>query len=64
MLIRFATLCDKCDKRSEEYTAFPTCEHCMDDVCPDCYVPNSFTNDERNQAVCNDCADKILMEFL
>jgi hypothetical protein len=40
MIVRFATLCDtiirkdaRCNARSVEYTAWPTCRVCQNDVC-------------------------------
>jgi len=35
-IVRFATLCDRCGSRSEEYTAWAICRECSDDVCPNC----------------------------
>lgn len=35
-LVRFAMLCDVCRKRSEEYTAWPSCRGCQRDVCYGC----------------------------
>jgi hypothetical protein len=34
-MVRFATVCDKpgCTARSEEYTAWPSCEDCGDETC-------------------------------
>lgn len=34
--VRFATLCNFCCARSEEYTAFPECWDCGRHVCPTC----------------------------
>jgi hypothetical protein len=54
-MVRFATLCDKCGKRSEEYTAWPTCKDCGDDVCTECDIDSERTEDERNATLCPDC---------
>lgn len=54
-MIKFATLCDKCEARSEEYTTWPTCRECMDDVCPKC--SSEPTEDERHQALCHECKE-------
>lgn len=35
-MVRFATICDRCGARSEEYTAFAMCRECLDDICPNC----------------------------
>jgi hypothetical protein len=36
MMVRFATKCDRCGARSEEYTAWPHCEFCGEDLCLAC----------------------------
>lgn len=40
-MVRFASLCDDCDKRSEEYTEWNTCRECFRHICPNCTVPGS-----------------------
>ena len=55
MMVRFATLCDKCKRRSEEYTSWPTCAECLDDVCDQCDVPSERTEDERGETLCQGC---------
>lgn len=35
-MVRFATTCDRCTARSEEYTAWPSCRECLDDICDAC----------------------------
>lgn len=35
-MVRFATVCDRCEKRSQEYSSWPSCRECLDDICPDC----------------------------
>jgi len=54
-LVKFATVCDKCGKRSEEYQAWPSCWDCYEDICPSCQVPGSHTEDERNETWCKEC---------
>lgn len=59
MMVRFATTCDHCAKRSEEYTAFPSCRECMDDICPECAEPGTFTDpdvDRPSTCICHKCA--------
>jgi hypothetical protein len=56
-IVRFATLCDLCKARSEEYTSWPTCQECERYVCKACQVPGSDTEDERNQALCKECSN-------
>lgn len=55
-LVRFATICDKCHKRSEEYGRFPRCSSCLEDVCPDCDVPAARAGNEDDRTVCRECA--------
>ena len=52
-MVRFAMLCDKCGSRSDEYTGWPHCRECGEDVCPACSTNPS--EDERNLATCNEC---------
>ena len=42
---RFHTKCDieNCGNRSDEYTAFPTCQDCMRDICPEHAEPDTTT---------------------
>ena len=47
--VRFATLCDACGARSQEYGAWPTCRECGCDICPLCAVPGSKTDADVNQ---------------
>lgn len=82
-MVKFATTCDviasltprpperpiinRCGKRSAEYTAWPSCRECGDQVCPDCTEPKSW--EERNvtfeggvdapieTVVCKPCAE-------
>ena len=35
-MVRFATTCDFCGWRSEEYTAWPSCRECLLHCCPRC----------------------------
>ena len=55
MIVRFATLCDHCGKRSPEYHRWETCSECLLDTCPDCRVPGSSSEDERNECICKPC---------
>lgn len=56
-MVRFATVCDAtgCTARSEEYSAFPTCEDCGEFICLEHMVPWSATEDERNECLCLKC---------
>lgn len=60
MMVRFATTCDvklsNCEGRGPEYSAYPTCRHCMSDVCPSCCEPGTATEDEANMCICRPCA--------
>ena len=53
--VRFATLCDKCKRRSEEYTSWPRCTECGDDICSNCDCPLARSEDERHETLCTDC---------
>lgn len=58
-LVRFATLCDSCGARSEEYTGWPTCTDCGEDTCPSCMEPGSKTDadlDTPETCLCETCA--------
>lgn len=52
-IVRFATLCDHCGRRSEEYSSWPSCRECLEDVCPSCSTNPS--EDENNWASCFRC---------
>ncbi len=54
MKVRFATICDHCGKRSEEYSSFATCRECLDDVCPNCSINKE---DETGKATCHNCLE-------
>jgi NMD protein affecting ribosome stability and mRNA decay len=54
-IVRFAMLCDKCGRRSEEYGGWSSCRNCGEDVCPDCDVVAERTEDEANKTLCRDC---------
>lgn len=52
--VMFATLCDKCGKKSPKYTSWLTCTECMDDVCDECDV--AVCRDEKyGDTVCKEC---------
>ena len=54
MIQRFCTTCDKCGKRSEEYSGWPACKSCLQSFCPECR--NLALDDESEGAcVCCDC---------
>jgi hypothetical protein len=55
-IVMFATLCDHCGARSDEYSAWPSCRECLEDTCEQCYMPGSYTADERHECLCNRCA--------
>lgn len=54
-MVRFATLCDKCGARSEEYTSWPSCKDCQTHVCPDCDIDSERTEDENHKTLCLRC---------
>lgn len=52
--VRFAEICDKCGKRSEEYSRWNVCRECGDDVCHDCDL-ESKRDAETARTLCRDC---------
>ncbi len=48
MIVRYASLCDICGKRSEEYTHWPNCRECDRDICPGCVLPGSVQEVDRD----------------
>jgi hypothetical protein len=57
MLVKYACQCDHCSKRSPEYTAWPKCRECGDDVCDACRV-RCEDDEETNSSLCIQC-DKL-----
>lgn len=58
-MVRFATTCDLCieEKRSPEYTAWPSCRECLQDVCPEHQVAGSLKeSDGKETVLCVECA--------
>lgn len=63
--VRFATTCDRCGARSEEYTAWPSCRVCQSDTCPACARDGSeqsedcrygeYGDGERETVICREC---------
>jgi hypothetical protein len=58
MMVRFATLCDTCQARSEEYTCWPTCRECDQHVCERHQAEGSVVTgdgDGPDTCLCLDC---------
>lgn len=55
MIVKFSTICDKCRKRSEEYTSYPHCRECGEDVCVECRSTD-WDDPEKNTGICKECA--------
>lgn len=58
MMVRFATICDACKARSEEYTSWPSCRECGDHLCHACLVPGTLTEadlDQPETCLCKSC---------
>jgi hypothetical protein len=53
-IVMFHSICDKCGKHGEEYCAFAHCAECLDDLCPNCIVPDSL-DEETGKALCWEC---------
>lgn len=55
-IVKFATLCDRCESRSPEYESWPTCRECDEYICPQCAVPGTATEDyEAHEVLCRRC---------
>lgn len=55
MMVKFATTCDipGCAARSAEYTAWPSCRDCGEDICPAHQQTGSKTEaDEEHAETC------------
>lgn len=57
--VMFATRCDHCEEKSEEYTWWPQCRECLADTCFDCDI-ESQRDEETNRTLCRDCAARII----
>lgn len=57
--VRFATKCDKCGRRSEEYTAWPECRECGEHICKACDVAPERSEDERHLTLCKTCGVRL-----
>jgi hypothetical protein len=58
MIVRFASVCDACQARSPEYTAWASCRECGADVCPACAAPGTLIEadlDAPETVVCRPC---------
>lgn len=57
MIVRFATRCDGCQRRSAAYTSWPSCRECGADTCQTCAQPGTLQEDEGTATVlCRTCA--------
>ncbi len=54
-MVRFATNCDVCGSRSEEYGSWPICRECGCHICPKCEVSGCH-DDEGGSTWCKTCA--------
>lgn len=57
-VVRFAMLCDKCQRRSEEYSCWPSCRDCGEHTCDACDLASQRTEDERNETLCGECHER------
>lgn len=61
-MVRFATTCDRCTARSREYTAWPHCRECLEDICLTCMWPGTLieTDGESPETVlCRACVETL-----
>jgi hypothetical protein len=57
--VRFATICDRCHRRSPEYDRWPVCRECQADICATCAEPDSINPADLGtpaSALCATCA--------
>jgi hypothetical protein len=59
--VRFCSACDVCGAASSEYSAFPTCIYCGDEVCIVHCAPGS-ADDETGRCVCIACEAELEAE--
>ena len=59
MIVRFATTCDMCGARSEEYTAHPSCRECLRDICRLCAEPDTLIETDGGQPETVKCPDCV-----
>jgi len=50
-IVRFASICDHCGKRGEEYSAYLHCRNCGLDLCPD-HRNHDFDDGENGLTLC------------
>ncbi len=65
MMVRFATTCDHCQARSEEYTAWPSCRECMEDTCYTCAAQGTLIEadlDQPETVLCQSCQAELGFE--
>lgn len=58
-IVKFAMLCDHCQKRSEEYQPWPSCRNCAENVCPECSTNH---DEETGKANCHRCISELAHE--
>jgi hypothetical protein len=61
--------CDDCGAQSELYARWPVCRDCDRDICPSCYSPGSYVDQDYSDdgeggcwamghdCLCRECAD-------
>jgi hypothetical protein len=61
MIVKYASRCDRCGERSEEYHHWPICVDCGRDTCLGCQQPGTATDrdEEANSCRCVECADPL-----
>ena len=55
--VMFATICEGCHRRSEEYQAYPTCRTCGHHICTSCRDTDK-DDPEGGTGICNVCAEE------
>jgi hypothetical protein len=61
-LVRFATICDHCARRSDEYARWPICRDCLADTCPDCMAAGT-EDQETGKCYCKGCVEEFARNY-
>lgn len=56
--VRFAEICDECNRRSEEYSRWNVCKECGRDICTACDIP-SQRDEENATTLCRPCFMRV-----
>ncbi len=62
-IIPFCSICDVegCESRSEEYSSWPSCIECGEEVCSNHQDPGTY-DEETGECLCLRCAEEMVDE--